>query len=306
MRRRLILLGFVALLLGCAPAPQSPLLLTVNPWLGYDPFVLARERGLLDPRVRIVELMSNSDSRRALANGLSEATALTLDEALRAADAGIPIQIVAVLDVSAGADAVLARPDIERLDQLRGKRIGVETGAVGSLMLARLLAAAGLQEDAVQIVDVEASQHAEVLQSGLVDAVITFEPMRTQLERRGFPVLFDSRALPGEIIDVLVVRPGIDAAPLIEAWRAGLAALERDPLAAAEVLARGVDLSVEEYQQALSGLRFVSPQESARWLSGGAASPLAEQAKAIVAELTQHGEITRPPDWPALLGGARR
>jgi NitT/TauT family transport system substrate-binding protein len=303
MRRRLILLGFVALLLGCAPAPQSPLLLTVSPWLAYDLFVLARERRMLDPRVRIVELMSNSDSRRALANGQTQAAALTLDEALRVGDAGIPIQIVAVLDVSEGADALLARPDIERLDQLRGKRIGVETGAVGSLMLARLLSAAGLSKDAVQIVDVEASQHAALLQGGRVDAVITFEPMRTQLERRGYRVLFDSQMLPGEIIDVLVVRAGIDAKPLLDAWRAGLTALERDRLAAAEVLARGVDLSVEEYQQALSGLRFVSPQESARWLSGGEASPLAERAKAIVAELTHHGLLERPPDWPALLGG---
>ncbi|WP_126446583.1 ABC transporter substrate-binding protein [Sulfuricystis multivorans] len=303
MRRLVTLLGFAALLLGCAPEPQS-LLLTVNPWLGYDPFVLARERGLLDPRLRIVEVMSNSDSRRALANGLIEATALTLDEALRAADAGIPIRIVAVLDVSEGADALLARPDIERLDQLEGKRIGVESGAVGSLMLDRLLTTAGLQRDAVQIVAVEASQHAALLQSGRVDAVITFEPMRTQLERRGYRVLFDSRALPGEIIDVLVARPGVDTALLLDTWRVGLTALARDRLAAAEVLAHGVDLSVEEYQQALSGLRFVFPEESARWLSGGKTAPLVERAAAIAEELRHRGEIKRPPEWQILLGRA--
>lgn len=302
MRLLVAISGLLFLLLGCAPAPPPPLRLAVNPWIGYDPFVLARERGLLDARLKIVEVASNSDSQRLFANGLIEAVALTLDEALRLADAGVPLEIIAVLDVSEGADAVLARPDIDRLDKLKGHRIGVETGAVGSLMLARLLAAAGLEEDEVTVVPVEASQQVGMMRNGRIDAVVTFEPMKSQLLRQGYRVVFDSRALSGEIIDVLAVRPGIERAPLLAAWREGLAALERDRLAAAQTLARGVDLSAEEYRQALSGLRFFTTETSAQWLEGGAAARLAAQAQPVVAELLRLGDIGHPPDWQALLG----
>lgn len=304
MRQSVALLGLVFLLLGCAPAPPPPLRLAVNPWIGYDPFVLARERGLLDARLKIVEVASNSDSQRALANGLIEAAALTLDEALRVADAGVPIEIVAVLDVSQGADAVLARPEIDRLDQLKGRRIGVETGAVGSLMLGRLLAAAHIAQDEVTVVSVEASQQVGMMRNGRLDALVTFEPMKTLLIRDGYRVLFDSRTLAGEIIDVLVARPGADKVPLIAAWRTGLAALEQDRRASALTLARGTDLTAEEYLQAFSGLRFFTGEESAQWLAGGEASRLVASAQPIVAELLRQGDITQPPDWQALLGNS--
>lgn len=302
MLRLVAALGLIFLLLGCTPDQPPPLRLVVNPWIGYDPFVLARERGLLDVRLKIVEFPSNSDSQRAFANGMTEAAALTLDEALRLADAGVPLKIVAVLDISEGADAVLARPEIDRLEMLKGRRIGVETSAVGSLMLARLLAAAQLTKDEVAVVHVEASQQVGMMTSGRLDAVVTFEPMKSQLLRHGYRVMFDSRALLGEIIDVLVVRPDAEATPLLATWSAGLDALEQDRLAAARILARGTDLTAEEYVQALAGLRLFTSEMSAQWLQGGEASRLVDQARPIVAELLRQGEIRQAPDWKALLG----
>ncbi len=287
------------LLVGCAPTP--PTRLVINPWLGYDPFLLAREEGLLEQGIRIVEVQSNSESQRVFANGLAEAAALTLDEALRLADRGVPLRIAAVLDVSTGADAVLVRPDIQRLDQLKGRRIGVETGAVGALMLARLLEAAKLKVDEVSILPVEVTQHAALLSDGRLDAVITFEPFRTQLLRRGFRVLFDSLALPNQIIDVLVIRPEVDPVPLIAAWQTGLDTLQKDLSAATAKLATGTDLSAAEYRQALAGLRFLSSAESAQWLAGGAEALLVTQAQPIVDELIKAGLLQRPPDWLLLL-----
>jgi NitT/TauT family transport system substrate-binding protein len=40
----------------------------------------------------------------------------------------------------------------------------------------------------------------------LVDAVVTYEPVRTKLKNAGARQIFDSTAHPGEIVDVLVVR----------------------------------------------------------------------------------------------------
>jgi NitT/TauT family transport system substrate-binding protein len=47
---------------------------------GYESLFLAREAGLLEERqVRLIELLANTDTLRALAAGQLEAAALTLD-----------------------------------------------------------------------------------------------------------------------------------------------------------------------------------------------------------------------------------
>ncbi len=67
----------------------------------------------------------------ALRVGSLDLAGLTLDEALLLAQEGVPIAVIWVLNTSAGADALLAKPGITTLDALRGKRIGVEQTAVG-------------------------------------------------------------------------------------------------------------------------------------------------------------------------------
>ena len=129
----------VAALAGCQPPPQAPLKLGMNPWVGYDPMVLARDRGLLDAaQVKVVELASGSETMRYLRNGLLDGAALTLDEALRLADDGVDLRIVLLLSTSAGADVVMARSDIRSPVGLRGRSIAVERTTVGALMLQRL------------------------------------------------------------------------------------------------------------------------------------------------------------------------
>ena len=122
--------GAIALAIGltaCQPAPVPPLKVGMNPWVGYDPLVLARDKGLLDTRqVKVVELASSSETLRHFRNGLLDGAALTLDETLRLADEGVDVRIVAMLSASAGADVVVARPGIRTPEQLRGHKLAVE------------------------------------------------------------------------------------------------------------------------------------------------------------------------------------
>jgi NitT/TauT family transport system substrate-binding protein len=294
------------LLAGCVEAPQPALRVGVNPWVGYDPLVLAGERRLLDPtRVRVVELSSNTESRRALRNGLLDGAALTLDETLRLADAGLDLKIIAVLDVSHGADAVLARPGIHAPADLKGQTIALEQTAVGVLVLDRLLRAGDLSRDDVRLIHVEAAQHGSALASGRTDAVITFEPMKSWLATRGFHVIFDSRAMPGEIVDVLVARADVleprltEWAELLAGWERARRALLADE-SAADSLAPGVELTPEEYRATLAGLTLTGLKDSVRLLSGP--SPELTRVGSEVAEtLRRLGLIGRSPDWDALL-----
>ena len=292
------------LLVGCQDSQSPPLRVGINPWVGYDPLVLAREQALVDAKqLQIIELQSNTESTRALRNGLLDAAALTLDEALRLADAGVALKIVAVLDTSQGADAVMARSDIASPAELKGKRIALEKTALGALMLDRLLKAGGLSQDQVETLQVEAAMHSKALLNGSVDAVITFEPMKSHLLNLGFHSLFDSDQMPGEVVDVLVVQANIElqrTAYLLQAWEQGLRALQANPERAAALLAVGTELSREEYLDTLKGLYFLSLQESAGLLAGPQA-PFIHNSVPLVDTLRKLGLLQKAPDWNALL-----
>ncbi|MDO8958606.1 MAG: ABC transporter substrate-binding protein [Rhodocyclaceae bacterium] len=304
----MLLLALLALV-GCGEPPAPPLRVGTNPWVGYDPLVLARERRLLDPgQVQVVELVSNTETQRTLRNGLLDGAAMTLDEALRLADEGVALKIVAVLDISHGADAVLAGPGITTPAQLKGRRIAVEQTALGALVLDRLLQAGGLRPDEVSLIQAEAGLHEGMLASGRVDAVITFEPMKSRIVALGNRVIFDSRQMPGEIVDVLAVRADAwstrrpQVLELLAGWERGRRALLADPSAAAALLAPGADLPPAQYLATLEGLKFQTLADSARWL-GGQPAPLAQHAAMLARTLQHLGLIRHPPDWSVLLDG---
>ncbi|MDP2418003.1 MAG: hypothetical protein U1D25_03575 [Hydrogenophaga sp.] len=118
-------------LAACNPTPPAPPWhIAVHPWVGYEPLVLAQEMGTLPPAMRVVELASSNETLRAFRNGLIEVAALTLDEALRLADEGEALHIVAALSDSAGADAVLSRVDV------MVARPGIDGQRLAALLLA--------------------------------------------------------------------------------------------------------------------------------------------------------------------------
>jgi NitT/TauT family transport system substrate-binding protein len=305
------LLGIVTMLVaGCGEPPPLPLSVGINPWVGYDPIVLAREHRYIDrDRIRVLELSSSTETLRTLRNGLLDAAALTLDEALRLADEGAAIRIVAVLNVSTGADAVVARAPINTPSQLKGKRIGVEDSAGGALVLARMMQAGRLRQNDLLLLRIEASQQEGALRGGWVDAIVTFEPMKSRLQGEGYRVIFDSRQMPDEIVSVLVVRADVleqrfdDVVELLAGWERGVVALRDSPDHAAELFAPGVRLAPEQYLATLKSQRFTPPAESARLL-GGSPAPLAERHAKLGTLLVKLGMLSRPPEWSALLSGS--
>ncbi|MDQ5896450.1 MAG: hypothetical protein RLZZ592_2066 [Pseudomonadota bacterium] len=292
---------------GCVEVPAAPLRIGINAWVGYDPLVLARDQGRIEAdRLRIIDMFSNTDSLRALRNGLLDGAALTLDEALELADQGLPVAIVAAIDVSDGGNAVLARPDVEHARHLRGRRIGLERSSLGELMLDQLLQEGSLRPDEVELRAAEAAHHAELLRSSRIDAVITFEPMASQLQQAGFRRIFDSRQMPGEIIDVLVVRR--DTAPervlpLLQAWEQGRQVFSREPATAAGWLAASADLAEKDYLQTLQGLRLLSLHDSWALLARDARGhrPLVAQGRLMERTLIRLKRLSRPVDWGQLI-----
>lgn len=278
-RRFMYLMGGMALayyLSGCIKLFDKPITVGAHVWPGYEPLFLARKEGWLDAtKVRLLETSSASDSLRALSDGTLQGAALTLDEVLRARGNGIPLSVVMIFDISAGADILLVRSGTTKLSDLKGRRIGFEPGAVGELMLSEVLRAAGLTKEDARLIPLTIDKQRDAWIHNLMDACITFEPVAGQLMEQGAVNLFDSRQLPDTIFDVLAIRGDALDSQHADAIRhlilchfKALDHLQHNPHDAAYRMASHLRLPVADVLPAFKGLVLPDVANNNRLLSG--------------------------------------
>jgi NitT/TauT family transport system substrate-binding protein len=262
-------------LVGCAREPESPLRIGTNVWIGSEPLYLARELGQLDPGVvQLVEYPSASEVLRAFRNQAIDGMVISLDELFGLAVDGLQPRIILAVDVSNGADVVVGRSGMRTMKDLKGKRVAVESGALGAFVLSRALALNGMRPTDVDIVHLESDEQPGAFEKGQVDGAVTFDPFRAQLLRAGATTLFDSTQIPGEIVDLLAVRASVlDKQPkavqtLLTGWFRAIDYLEREPQDAARRMGIRQQTSGEQFLEALKGIHIPSREENLAMLAG--------------------------------------
>lgn len=267
----------VAVAIGLAGCSRREPLLRIasNVWPGYELMHAAQALGRFDEtELRIIEMPSSTDVLQALASGAIEGGGLTLDELLSARADGLDLCAVLVFDESTGADALIAQAEIGSLAALAGKRIGVEQTATGALVLHAALQAAGLRLDQVQPVFMTVANHLAAWQARQVDALVTFEPVLGAAAAQGGRRLFDSHAMPGQIIDVLAVhRSALQRSPqalrrLVQMQFEMQALWRSDPQRLAPSIGARMGLAPAQVPAFLDGLSMPDLLENHQWLAG--------------------------------------
>ncbi len=290
----------------CTRKELVPLRVGSEAWVGYEPFYIARHLGYLDEaQVRLAEFTSTSEIIRAFTNGTLDASMMTLDEALLLAQDVPDTRLVLVLDVSNGGDVIVAKPEIASLKELKGRRVGADTSALGAYVLMRALQLAGLNPQDVEIVPLDDSDHESAFKQGRVDAVVTFEPMSTQLRNLGARQIFDSTQIPGEIVDVLVVRDAyLHAHPdtikhLIQGYYRARTYLKEQPQEAAKFAAPRMKITPGEFLASLKLLLLPEAKESLRMLIGPPPA-LLKNAQAMETMMREKGLLRKTVEVEAL------
>lgn len=267
-----VLLGII--LSTCTQKPSSPLRIGVPVWPGFECLYLARDLGYYkNTSIRLVDYRANSEMIRAFRNGELEGAALTIPEAFSLETAESNLQFVLATDVSNGGDAILAKPEIKNLQALKGRRIGFDSSAaLGPYMLIQALEQINFSPKDIQIISIGISEHERAFKKGTVEAVVTFEPTRSKLLAAGARVVFDSRKIPGEIVDVIAVRgdvltnqlPNLQA--LVNGWFRALNYLKNNPQNAARRIAPREGITPKRFLESLEGIRLLSLQENKKLL----------------------------------------
>ncbi len=265
---------FLLLLFACNP-PQPPLRLGTNVWIGYETLYLANKLGFYEGLpLKLVEMSSATEVMHAFRNHMLELAALTLDEALFLKQSEPDIQIILVFDFSNGGDVLLGQPELTHLLDLKGKKVGVENSAVGAILLDGALTAANLTPADIKIIPLTVDKHLMAFKKRQIDAVVTFEPVKTELLASGANNLFDSRQLPERIVDVLVVRKSIaEQHPdilkqLLEGYFKALTYLNTFPTLASQKIAPRMGLPASALAAQYEGIRIPDKAENIKLLSG--------------------------------------
>lgn len=261
------------MLVSCAPTPSDPLRVGSNGWIGYENLFLAKELGYYDNHpIQLVSYPAIEPQLRAFRNGELEVMSSTISEALSVAETNPNLRVLLITDSSNGADVVVARPPIQNLADLKGKRIGVEASAFGSFMLARSLSFGHLTPKDLTVVPIELSDHVSAYQQKKVDAVITYEPVRSQLLGLGAKSIFDSSQIPGEIADVLVVQQSTlekhkaDLQALINGWFKAHDYAQTNQQDAAKRSAPRYNITTVQFLDAMKGVHIFTLEENQKLL----------------------------------------
>ena len=205
-------------------APNSPSKGTVtfafDAFPTYYPGIVMEVQGLLKQRGYELKLVPfgldgandvPEEQRWAnLKSGEWDVLATTLDGFARQSDPAFGA-ITAVIDESAGADKLVAKPEITTINALKGQRIAFSQGSVGEYFLYYALSLAGLGPQDVQLVPQPAVADAvKAYTSGQADAVSAWVPDVQEAEAAGAKTIIASDKLRA-ILDVLISsRPAIE------------------------------------------------------------------------------------------------
>ncbi len=261
-----------AILASCTKA-EPPLRVAANVWPGYETLYLARSLGYYDNTpIRLVDYPSGTEEVRAYRNGEIEAAGISIDQALVLAATNPDVKIVVVMDFSNGGDVILGKPEIKNVQGLKSRPVGVESTALGAFIITRALEQKGMSPQDIKIVSLGVSEHERAFKKGTVDAVVTFGSARTNLIASGAKLLFDSSQIPGEIVDVLIVRDEVikkqpkTLQTLINGRFRALDYLTKNPQDAAIKIAPRTGLTSEQFLESLKGLRSPDLQENQKLL----------------------------------------
>lgn len=279
--------------------PKQPIRLAINAWAGYEFAVLARELGYYQQEgvdVRLLELSSLGDVRRAFERGQADGmfgTAIEVVQARRSGRAAVP---VLVADFSNGADALVTSGSISSIADLEGKRIGTEAGTLGTYVLMRALDAGGLSIADIEFVHTPHASQRSWMELGLIDGVVTFPPVSTDLLASGsYNNVFSSADIPGEVVDVLAVD-----ANLVESKRDEIEAIRRayframafarvNPTLSYRIMGDRLGIPPDEVRRLLEQeIRVVTEDEQREYLvPGGKIDAILERTDAMLE--AQHG-----------------
>ncbi|MCU1260738.1 MAG: ABC-type nitrate/sulfonate/bicarbonate transport system, periplasmic component [Bryobacterales bacterium] len=276
MIRFIVLLLFLA---GELAAQKPKFTVGWSIYVGWNPYQYMEKSGILkkwadkygvDIRVQRFDYAPSLDA--FVAKNIDACTMTNMEALDMPAAAGVDTTAIITGDYSNGNDAVLVRNGLT-LNKLPGKKVMLVEKTVSQYLLERALTLNGLKDQIKRVTLVNTSDSdiaTAFITNTSQEAVVTWKPLVSQiLQTKGVTSLFNSSQVPGEILDLLVVRSEILQKPegqkfakaITGAWYEVMGQMKSDKVLAA--IAAGSQDTLASYKEQLSTTNLFSTPQSA-------------------------------------------
>ena len=243
-------------------------------WPGYTVLEVAKQKGWFKEAGLDVEMVwfDYLPSLDAFSAGkIDGVTAVATDTLVNGAN-GAKSKIIALLDYSDGSDAIVGKPGVNSIKDLKGQKVGLEVTLVEHLLLMKALEVNGMKPSDVELVNTPTNETPQTLASGKVAAIGAWYPSSGQALKQvaGSKKLFSSSEAKGLIYDVLAVSP-TSFAKHKEAWTKFVSIYYKcvDYLLdsktkddAVKIMAAKVGADVADYASNVPGTHFLTLKEA--------------------------------------------
>lgn len=183
-------------------------------YTGWEPWGYAQESGILDRwakkygiSIKLTLVNDYVESINLYTTGQFDACVMTNMDALTIpAAGGIDSTALIIGDFSNGNDGIVLKKG-KSVKDLKGRSVKLVELTVSHYMLARALDMNGMSERDIRTVNTSDADIAAVFATDANGAAVTWNPPLQQVRNaKGATMVFDSSKIPGEIIDMMVVK----------------------------------------------------------------------------------------------------
>lgn len=252
-------------------------------YTGWEPWGYAEEQGILkkwaDKYGIEIELTLVNDYIESInlytAGEFDGCTMTNMDALTIPAVGGVDSTALIIGDYSNGNDGIVVKGG-STVKDLKGREIMLVELSVSHYLLARALDMNGLSERDVKLVNTSDADIASIFLTTKNAATVTWNPPLQQVRNaKGATMIFDSSQIPGEILDLMVVKTDADERfkkALVGAWYETLGQLMgggKQSEAAIAFMAKNSGATPAEFKSQLKTTKMFSDPKEAVSIAGG-------------------------------------
>jgi NitT/TauT family transport system substrate-binding protein len=250
-------------------------------YVGWMPWDYADRSGILKKwadkygiKIKLTQVNEYVESINQYTAGTFDACVMTnMDTLTIPAAGGVDSTALIVGDFSNGNDGVVLKGKGKTLTDIKGQKVNLVELSVSHYLLARALGSVGMRERDLKIVNTSDADIVAAFSAPETTAVVTWKPQLSMvLSAPNAQLVFDSSKIPGEILDLMVVKTEVlNANPkfgkaLVGAWYETLALMFKNDAAGqaaqtAMAKASGTDLNGYGHQLATTHI-FATPADA--------------------------------------------
>jgi NitT/TauT family transport system substrate-binding protein len=324
---RLVVAALAAIAFASPAAAQGKFRVAWSHYTGWEPWGYAQSTGIIKKwaqkygiDVEVVLVNDYVESINLYTAGKFEACAMTNMDALTIpAVGGIDTTSLIVGSFSNGNDGIVVKGG-NTVKDLKGRSVKLVEFSVSHYLLARALTMNGMTEKDVRTVNTSDADIAAVFTSDPKGAAVTWNPPLQQARNaKGAKMVFDSSQIPGEIIDMMVVKtnsPETLRKALVGAWYEAMKIMSGGDKAgndSLEAMAKGAGATLAEFKAQLQTTAlFPKAADAAKFATSPELKKTMEQVRTFTFSKGLFGKGAKSKDFvgiefadKSLLGDAK-